>query len=117
MRRVRRTVPRSVATTFSRCAFCGATSPGMAVGLAAAICLECVETLHGGDRPVLVEELSDRDLLEVLPVIEEITAEQRARIHEWVRQLRRRRITWREIAESLGVSRQTAWARFGPSSR
>lgn len=89
----------------------------MAVGLAAAICLECVETLRGGDRPVRVEELSDRDLLELLPVIEEITAEQRARIHEWVRQMRLRRITWREIADSLGVSRQTAWARFGPSSR
>jgi hypothetical protein len=41
-------------------------------------------------------------------VAQQVEADLRA----WVRELRRRGITWAKIGQTLGITRQSAWERF-----
>jgi hypothetical protein len=52
-------------------------------------------------------------LLQVLGPLNATSEAHRRHLGEVVDTLRAREISWARIAESLGVSRQTAWERFG----
>jgi len=52
------------------CAFCGTSSPDLAVGLAAAICDACVSAPHAGRPPIVVDDLDA--VLALLPVLEDV---------------------------------------------
>ncbi len=56
--------------------------------------------------------LSDRELLRALrPAVAAVEGAESV-LHEQVRILRSRGVTWQRIGKALGVSRQAAWERF-----
>ena len=86
------------------------------------ICLDCVahfhtvaqseERLASMSRPPW-DEMSETELLVQLPLILQ-SADQNLRFaREWVDLIRSRKISWAAIGNALGVSRQSAWERFG----
>ena len=86
------------------------------------ICLDCVAHFHtvaqseervaSMSRPPW-DEMSDTELLVQLPLILQ-SADQNLRFaREWVDLIRSRKISWAAIGNALGVSRQSAWERFG----
>lgn len=106
------------------CSFCG--EPGsqrrkLAGGLGAMICFECLESYYEHSRskkrvadaggPVW-DEMSDAELLATLPLILRSAQQNADFAHEWVALLRSRKISWAEIGNVLGMSRQGAWDRF-----
>lgn len=59
------------------------------------------------------DEMTDTELLVQLPLILQ-SADQNLRFaREWVDLIRSRKISWSAIGNALGVSRQSAWERFG----
>ena len=107
------------------CSFCGrrgGQDTKLAGGLGAMICLDCVDHFHtvarseermaSMSRPPW-DEMSDTELLVQLPLILQ-SADQNLRFaREWVDLIRSRKISWAAIGNALGVSRQSAWERFG----
>jgi ATP-dependent Clp protease ATP-binding subunit ClpX len=108
------------------CSFCGTPGgPGTDLlllgGLGAQICTTCIDDFHAivHDREQVAaakvlpwDAMSDAEVLATLPLIL-ASAEQNASFaHEWVDLLRERGISWAEIGNALGVSRQAAWERF-----
>jgi ATP-dependent Clp protease ATP-binding subunit ClpX len=112
------------------CSFCGAPGgPGTDLlllgGLGAQICTTCIDDFHAivhdGERVAEAkvfpwDTMSDAEVLATLPRIL-ASAEQNASFaREWVDLLRERGISWAEIGNALGVSRQAAWERFSRKS-
>lgn len=109
----------------ARCSFC--TKPNTQVAKLVAgpgvyICNDCVElsasiidgTVDGPARPrgALWESLADAEMLDHIPRVAAHVDEAEADLRSWVRELRRRGVTWTRVGEALGVTRQSAWERF-----
>jgi hypothetical protein len=112
-------------TEFARCSFCGKpdTEVGKLVaGAGVHICNECValaasiigESTGSPARPRMPvwESLSDGEMLSHIPRVAAHIDQAEADLRSWVRELRRRGVTWARIGEALGISRQSAWERF-----
>lgn len=106
------------------CSFCG--EPGsrkrrLAGGLGAMICFECLESYYEHSRsqqrvakatgPVW-EGMTDAQLLATLPLILKSAQQNADFANEWVDLIRARKISWAQIGQALGVSRQAVWERF-----
>ena len=57
-------------------------------------------------------DLSDEDLLALLPKVASAQAQVERQLTTWVRRARARGITWTRIGAALGMTRQSAWERF-----
>jgi ClpX C4-type zinc finger len=57
-------------------------------------------------------DLSDEDLLALLPKVASAQAQAERQLTRWVRRARARGITWTRIGAALGMTRQSAWERF-----
>ena len=106
------------------CSFCGksedeidklAAGPGRLF-----ICNECVETcrlvMAGADplpRAFDPDTWPTERLLRALKPLNDTADAYREHLATVVDALRSRRISWAKIAEPLGVTRQSAWERFG----
>ena len=106
------------------CSFCGKSERDVAK-LAAGpggvhICDECVEAcrLFMAGETALPRDFdpagwpTDR-LLQVLTPLNATSEAHRRHLGDVVDTLRAREVSWAKIAAALGVSRQTAWERFG----
>ncbi|GAA0966714.1 ClpX C4-type zinc finger protein [Actinocorallia libanotica] len=58
------------------------------------------------------ETLSDEQMLDRIPRISAVVDQVEADLRLWVRELRRRGVTWARIGAALGITRQSAWERF-----
>jgi ClpX C4-type zinc finger len=58
------------------------------------------------------QQMSDDDLLQHLPRVAAASAQVEQQLTAWVRQARRRGITWTRIGAALDMTRQSAWERF-----
>jgi hypothetical protein len=108
------------------CSFCGL--PGneqerrLMGGLGAFICQFCAEhanqvlndeaTWAANQRAAPWHDMSDEQLLQMLPQITATGAQQDDFLHDWVEMLRERAVSWHQIGLALGVTRQAAWQRF-----
>jgi ATP-dependent Clp protease ATP-binding subunit ClpX len=107
-----------------RCSFCGKSEREVAK-LAAGpgglrICDECVEVCRlvmlGDTAPPRrfdPGEWPTERLLGVLAPLDAAADAHRAHLGAVVDALRAREVSWAKIGEQLGVSRQSAWERFG----
>ncbi|MEU3605449.1 ClpX C4-type zinc finger protein [Streptomyces sp. NPDC035033] len=109
----------------THCSFCGkpVTEVGeLIAGPGVHICDRCValaerivtETLGEPDaeRAQIWAAMTDEDLLDRLPHVARHIERAEADLRLWVRELRRRGVTWSRIGETLGITRQSAWERF-----
>ena len=108
------------------CSFCGTPGgPGTDLlllgGLGAQVCATCIDDFHSivHDRDKMAEAkifpwdtMTDAEVLATLPLILASAEQNAAFAREWVDLLRERGISWAEIGNTLGVSRQAAWERF-----
>jgi hypothetical protein len=112
-------------TELAHCSFCGKPETEVAKLVAGAgvhICDECVglaakiiEDNPGrgqGPRTPMWTALSDDEMLSHIPRVAAHIERAEADLRGWVRELRRRGVTWARIGESLGITRQSAWERF-----
>jgi hypothetical protein len=81
------------------------------VGLAEAIVKEYTENPVEVRLPVW-GSLSDEQMLEHIPRVSAVADQVAADLRSWVRELRRRGVTWARIGAALGITRQSAWKRF-----
>ncbi|MEU8461709.1 hypothetical protein [Streptomyces sp. NPDC029003] len=74
------------------------------------------ELLHFGEPSVAPTpvwgSLTDREMLDRIPGVAVAADQGEANLRSWVRELRRRKVTWAAIGHALGTSRQAAWERF-----
>lgn len=106
------------------CSFCGiqgTSETRFAGGLGAMMCADCV--LHYAEifasearskaitRPPW-NDMSDAEVLATLPLIEKASTQVNDFLGEWVAMARGRKLSWAEIGNALGVTRQAAWQRF-----
>ncbi|MEO5663162.1 MAG: hypothetical protein ABIR39_07750 [Nocardioides sp.] len=111
------------------CSFCGKQGTAdtlFAGGLGAMMCSDCVSGFHKkfsteeGRRSISLrskarmpwDEMSDAELLGNLPKIAATAAQVGSFLADWVQLARDRGLSWAEIGQALGVSRQAAWERF-----
>jgi hypothetical protein len=105
-----------------RCSFCNKSRhevEKLIAGPGVYICGECVELCNqilAVDGPLdLVSDLSrqsDQELVDILVRIHSSHASVDRTAQQFVRELRRRQVTWARIGEALGMTRQSAWERF-----
>ena len=110
-----------------RCSFCAKPSSEVErviAGPGIYICNECVglcgEILRAGQgkpsapqaRLPAWENLTDEQLLEMLPRVAAVGEQTEASLQRLVAILRERRVTWARIGAALQVTRQSAWERF-----
>ncbi|WP_062346535.1 ClpX C4-type zinc finger protein [Herbidospora yilanensis] len=112
-----------------RCSFCGkpdteveriVAGPGVyicdqCVGLAVTVIEQSAALAEEGEtKPKLPmwSSLSDDEMLNHIPRVAAHIDATEADLVAWVRELRRRGVTWTKIGESLGITRQSAWERF-----
>jgi hypothetical protein len=113
------------ATELARCSFCGKPDTEvekLVAGAGVHICNECVSlaasvidaSLGGPAKPrgPVWEPLTDEEMLGHIPRVAAHIDQAEADLCAWVRELRRRGVTWARIGESLGITRQSAWERF-----
>lgn len=111
------------------CSFCGVQGTAdmlFAGGLGAMMCNDCVTFFHDkfssdegrrsislGARPQLPwDEMSDTEILAKLPMIAATATQVGSFLGDWVHLAHERGLSWTEIGQALGVSRQAAWERF-----
>ena len=58
------------------------------------------------------ETMSEDQILDHLPKIVAVQVQVDDNLHDWVRHLRTRNVSWERIGASLGMTRQSAWERF-----
>lgn len=114
------------------CSFCGVQGTAdtlFAGGLGAMMCSDCVSHFHDkfsseeGRRSISLrsmrqlpwDEMSDAELLSNLPMIAATVTQVSSFLADWVQLARDRGLSWAEIGQALGVSRQAAWERFARS--
>ena len=108
-----------------RCSFCGKSAEQVSrlvAGPGVHICDECVGLANSvieeyRDNPVEVrlplwESMADEEMLHHIPRVSAVADQVEANLRAWVRELRRRGVTWARIGEALGITRQSAWERF-----
>jgi hypothetical protein len=108
----------------TRCSFCNrpkADVGKLVEGPGVFICDECIAL---GDRIVAEyvgeatarmvwwDALNDEEMLTRLPQMLRTSEQVEESLRTWVRELRRRGVTWVRIGQSLGMTRQSAWERF-----
>lgn len=107
------------------CSFCGKSNTQvdkLVGGPGVQICNECV-ALAGAiideyrDKPhelrlPIWEPMSDQEMLDHIPRMAVVGHQVESDLRSWVRELRRRGVTWSKIGEALGITRQSAWGRF-----
>jgi hypothetical protein len=84
------------------------------------ICDECVGMcqvyLQGGTPDLSTytapQDLPTERLIAQLPGVEATVRGKRTQLQWVVDELRRREVSWADIGEALGISRQSAWERF-----
>src|SRR5579862_3832114 len=117
----------AAAATQVRCSFCGKPSSEVEkviAGPGVYICNECVglcgEILRAeqgkpsvpqAQRPAW-ENLTDEQILDLLPRIAAVGEQTEASLQRLVTILRERRVTWARIGTALQITRQSAWERF-----
>lgn len=109
------------------CSFCGLQGNDqdrrLMGGLGAFICQHCArradESLNDDAAWAAIQQapapwcdMSDEELLQVLPQITASGAQLDDFLHDWVDMLRERAVSWHRIGLALGVSRQASWQRF-----
>jgi ClpX C4-type zinc finger protein len=112
-------------TELARCSFCGKPDTEvdkLVAGAGVHICNECValaaSIIDGtsgspaGPRVPVWESLADAEMLSHIPRVAAHIDQAEADLRSWVRELRRRGVTWSRIGEALGITRQSAWERF-----
>jgi len=120
------TTTADTAATEAACSFClkaAADVRKLVAGPGVFICDQCVEL----SRQVIAasssevtpdmaaaweQQLSDEDLLALLPKVAKAQAQAEEQLTKWVRRARARSITWTRIGAALGMTRQSAWERF-----
>ncbi|GAA2644806.1 ClpX C4-type zinc finger protein [Nonomuraea recticatena] len=109
-----------------RCSFCHKKSTEVAklvAGPGVHICDQCIglcneileaERLDASPEPRLPmwEEMSVEQILGHLPKIAAVQVQIDDNLHDWVRHLRTRDVSWERIGASLNMTRQSAWERF-----
>jgi len=114
------------ATPAVHCSFCGkhdAVVAKVIAGPGVYICDECVavcNTILQQDaispqppRLPTWETMTDEEILAHIPRIAAVESQVEGSLREWVQQLRHRGVTWERIGSALGMTRQSAWERFG----
>ena len=83
------------------------------------ICDECVTLCTAyvagtppQPKPITADEVPTERLLERLGPIEQTIQGKGGQLQSVVDLLRKREVSWAQIGEALGVSRQSAWERF-----
>ena len=111
------------------CSFCGVQGTEhtmFAGGHGAMMCADCVNFFHDkfaseeGRRSISLrararlpwDEMSDTEILAKLPMIAATATQVTSFLGDWVQLARERGLSWTEIGQALGVSRQAAWERF-----
>lgn len=108
------------------CSFCGKPNTEvqrLVAGPGVHICDECVGLAASiveeyRDRPAQVprlpvwESLTDEEMLDHIPRVAKVAEQVETDLIAWVRELRRRSVTWARIGGTLGITRQSAWERF-----
>ena len=108
-----------------RCSFCGKIHTEverLVAGPGVHICNECIGLAEAiieeySDKPVELRlpvwgTLTDEQMLDPIPRIASVADQVETNLRAWVRELRRRGVTWARIGKSLGITRQSAWERF-----
>jgi ATP-dependent Clp protease ATP-binding subunit ClpX len=117
---------RKSKATVLTCSFCGKTQhevQKLVSGPAVLICDACVGLCNKiiaqagpgpGEMPKgdWLASLSSDRLLALLKAQDANVESSRARLQDSIDLLRRREVSWAEIGDALGVSRQAAWERF-----
>jgi ATP-dependent protease Clp ATPase subunit len=119
----------------TRCSFCSrpdtevkklVAGPGVficdeCIGLAQSIVAEYTggagvdgSSVAGASSPRLPwwDALDDEQMLTRLPQMLHTARHIEEHLTAWVRELRRRGVTWARIGQALGMTRQSAWERF-----
>ena len=107
------------------CSFCGKSNTAvdkLVAGPGVQICNECIDLAQAiieeyRDQPnelrmPVWESWSDRQMLDHIPRMAVVADQVETDLRSWVRELRRRGITWSKIGVALGITRQSAWERF-----
>jgi ATP-dependent Clp protease ATP-binding subunit ClpX len=120
-------VQATAAATQVRCSFCGKPSSEvekLIAGPGVYICNECVglcseimQAEQGEPSPLAGrlpagEELTDEQILDLLPRIAAVGDQAEANLQRLVTIVRERRVTWARIGAALKITRQSAWERF-----
>lgn len=111
-----------------RCSFCAKPSSDVGkviAGPGVYICNECVGLCSdilraeqqkpsepGTQLPAWDETMTDGQILDLLPRIAAVGAQNEANLQQLVAILRERRVTWVRIGTALRITRQSAWERF-----
>jgi hypothetical protein len=122
-RKMERTLGKALPKTL-HCSFCGKSQHKVAKLIAGPrgvfICDECVDLCDAilADRPIpdkgfapLLDRSTD-ELLDLVGSVGLMADANRDFLQSLVDTLREREVSWAQIAEPLGVSRQSAWERF-----
>lgn len=109
----------------ARCSFCGKPNTKidkLVAGPGVYICNECttlaMSIVDGSfasptePRVPFWESMTDGEMLSHIPRVAAHIDQAEADLRSWVRELRRRGVTWIKIGETLGITRQSAWERF-----
>ncbi|CAI7976821.1 ClpX-type ZB domain-containing protein [Frankia sp. Hr75.2] len=109
----------------AQCSFCSKPNTKvdkLVAGPGVYICNECVAlatsiidgSLAGPAEPRVPfwESMTDGEMLSHIPRVAAHIDQAEADLRSWVRELRRRGVTWIKIGETLGITRQSAWERF-----
>jgi ClpX C4-type zinc finger len=107
------------------CTFCGKRGEDVEkviAGPGVYICNECVALCNDiltsdqkATQPAPIvdwEQMSDEEILALLPRIASAATQVEDGLTEWVRRLRSRGVSWARIGAALGMARQSAWERF-----
>ena len=116
---------------FSRCAFCAKPQravTAMVAGPGVLICSECIETcaelvkrtprprtskIKPYDPMPYLEAIETDELKDGLANIERVRHDVNSQEQMVVDVLRKRKVSWADIGDTLGITRQGAWQRFG----
>ncbi|MGO9384907.1 MAG: ClpX C4-type zinc finger protein [Mycobacterium sp.] len=107
------------------CSFCGKSNAEvdrLVAGPGVQICNECIALADAiideyRDKPrelrlPIWESWSDQQMIDHIPRMAVVARQVETDLRSWVSELRRRGVTWSQIGEALGITRQSAWERF-----
>jgi hypothetical protein len=111
-----------------RCSFCGElytdvgkliAGPGVYICDGCVnLCVDVLAEATQVEPPTLPEwtSMSDDELLERIPFIASSAANIEVGLRDRVHELRERGVSWARIGAALGMTRQSAWERFSPTT-
>jgi len=106
------------------CSFCGVQGTKdtrFGGGLGAMICMDCLEhyyeTFLSPEKTKMIQrppwnEMTDTEMLAKLPLIVQSVNQGDKFLRSWIELLRERKLSWAQIGQAVGISRQAAWERF-----